>query len=310
MLQLSTDTQAILLLTAQFPDSEHGKASPLTPSEWGRMRERLADTGISPGELLDGKVDDCFAWWSDKTIEYNRVLALLDRGVALAFTVEKWFRVGGWIISCLDDNYPIRLTQHFGYAAPSVLYGVGDPAAIANGGLAIVGSRNAVGADLQYASTLGRMAALSESAVISGGARGIDEAGMLGALENGGSAIGVLADNVIRASSSKQWRNHIRDGNLVFVSVLNPEFAFTPANAMARNRYIYCLADAAVVVRAGVSGGTWAGATENLANNWVPLWVKPTNDPDAGNRLLCEQGGWWLPDDISQIQISSLIGTS
>ncbi len=43
---------------------------------------------------------------------------------------------------------------------------------------------------------------------------------------------------------------------------------------MQRNKYIYSLADAAMVVHSGDSGGTWTGAKENLKKQWVPLWVK------------------------------------
>jgi hypothetical protein len=62
--------------------------------------------------------------------------------------------------------------------------------------------------------------------------------------------------------------------NLVLVSPFNPEAGFDVGNAMARNKYIYCLSDAAIVVATSKgSGGTWSGATENLKRNWAPLWV-------------------------------------
>ncbi|MEO1858867.1 MAG: hypothetical protein ABGZ19_03140 [Verrucomicrobiales bacterium] len=36
-------------------------------------------------------------------------------------------------------------------------------------------------------------------------------------------------------------------------------------------------------------GGTWAGATENLKNRWVPMFVKPNSDA-SGNVALIGRG--------------------
>ena len=44
---------------------------------------------------------------------------------------------------------------------------------------------------------------------------------------------------------------------------------------MARNKYIYCLAESAMVVRAGMTGGTITGAMEALKHQWLPMQVKP-----------------------------------
>jgi predicted Rossmann fold nucleotide-binding protein DprA/Smf involved in DNA uptake len=60
---------------------------------------------------------------------------------------------------------------------------------------------------------------------------------------------------------------------------------------MARNRYIYALADYALVVQSDLNkGGTWTGAAENLRAGWIPLFVR--NDTEApGNQALIRQGG-------------------
>jgi predicted Rossmann fold nucleotide-binding protein DprA/Smf involved in DNA uptake len=70
---------------------------------------------------------------------------------------------------------------------------------------------------------------------------------------------------------------------------------------MARNRYIYCLADAAVVMAAGTENG----AAENLKHGWVPLWVKEHGDQNSGNAALVQQGARWLPG--GELVVSSLI---
>jgi predicted Rossmann fold nucleotide-binding protein DprA/Smf involved in DNA uptake len=61
---------------------------------------------------------------------------------------------------------------------------------------------------------------------------------------------------------------------------------------MGRNKLIYALSSAAVVVSSGFdTGGTWAGAIENLRAGWVPLFVRDDQDVPAGNRELIKQGG-------------------
>ncbi len=126
---------------------------------------------------------------------------------------------------------------------------------------------------------------------------------MLGALNAEGTAIGVLADNLFRSATSAKYRGHLMSGDLTLISPFNPEVRFHVGNAMARNKYIYCLAEEAVVVSSTRdNGGTWNGAVENLKNGWTPLWVKQTESPDSGNPNLVDQGGRWLEhlDDLVQ----------
>ncbi|RMH95912.1 MAG: hypothetical protein D6681_12660 [Calditrichaeota bacterium] len=119
--------------------------------------------------------------------------------------------------------------------------------------------------------------------------------------------MGVLSNSLLRACSSQKYRDFLRQKSLVLISPFNPEAGFDVGNAMQRNKYIYCLSDAAVVVHSGREGGTWAGATENLKKGWVPLWVKRTEDVNAGNRLLVQQGARWLSDKVHEVDCNMLI---
>ncbi|WP_419638186.1 DNA-processing protein DprA, partial [Thiolapillus sp.] len=132
--------------------------------------------------------------------------------------------------------------------------------------------------DLAYSRDLGALAAGNGYSIVSGGARGVDEAAMLGALEAEGTVIGVLANNLLRACSSARYRKYLMANNLVLISTFYPEAGFNAGNAMQRNKYIYCLSDAAMVVHSGEKGGTWNGAFENIRKQWTPLWVKRSSD--------------------------------
>ena len=127
--------------------------------------------------------------------------------------------------------------------APPLFFGAGKQQLLFTPALAVVGSRQAKENELQYTRELGRAAAEQGYSVISGGARGVDENAMLGALEAGGTSIGILSGNLFSAISSKKYRQYINNGDLVLISPYNPEAGFSIGNAMGRNKYIYCLAD-------------------------------------------------------------------
>ena len=166
----------------------------------------------------------------------------------------------------------------------------------------MVGSRNARSADLEFAGKLAEVAAGEGLSVVSGCARGVDRTAMFGALASEGTSVGVLADGLLRAMVSAAYRKHLLEGNLALVSPFSLEAAFNVGSLMQRNRYIYCLADAAVAVSSTFGkGGTWNGATENLKFDWVPLWVAQSEDPRSGNPGLVRLGAKWLPDDATSI---------
>ena len=61
---------------------------------------------------------------------------------------------------------------------------------------------------------------------------------MMGALDNEGTAIGVMADSFIKATTSAKYRKKIMSGDLVLITPFNPEAGFTVGNAMARTLYL------------------------------------------------------------------------
>ena len=57
---------------------------------------------------------------------------------------------------------------------------------------------------------------------------------------------------------------------------------------MARNKLIYTLSDATIVVKSDTKGGTWEGAKENIKKQWVPLWV--IDNKEKGNEEIVKMG--------------------
>lgn len=303
---ISANTQAILLLTAYFKKADSNDEKPLTPKEWGRFALWLRDMAMTPEDLLVGTPAEKLSQWSDNQITIERLSCLLNRGSALALAVEKWLRAGLWVMTRSDADYPKLLKIRLKNDSPPILFGCGNRKLLNQGGIAVVGSRKAIEMDLVFSRELGEKAASTGLSIVSGGARGVDEAAMLGALAVEGTVIGVLADSLLRTTSSAKYRPYLMRNNLVLVSPFHPEAGFNVGNAMQRNRYIYCLSDAAIAVHSGTTGGTWNGVVENLKKAWVPMWVKQTNDPSAGNAELITKGAMWLPSNLNEVDLEKL----
>jgi len=307
-MNISATAQATLLLTSHLGKTGTGDTRPLTKTEGERVALWLKDNNRTPEELLCADPRPLLKRWYDNRVSTERILRLLDRGYSLALALEKWQRATLWVVTRSDPAYPQRLKARLKTASPSVLFGCGNQALLhAEAGIAVVGSRNAGQTELKFAEALGGQAAAQGYTVVSGCAKGVDEAAMLGAMHAGGHAIGVMANGLLKASTSRKWREGLMDGRVTLISPFNPEAGFNTGNAMARNKYIYCLADTSLVVHSGQKGGTLNGAMENLKEQWVPLWVKPTRDPDAANQALVQQGGHWCAEDARTLDIHSLL---
>ena len=80
------------------------------------------------------------------------------------------------------------------------------------------------------------------------------------------------------------------------VTPYSPSAGFSVGAAMGRNRLIYTLADYAIVVASDArTGGTWAGATEALKNNWLPVFMLEHEQMSEGNTLLLQKGALAFP---------------
>ena len=309
--ELSQNAQAILLLTAPLlAGGSRLSVKPLPLGDYNNLVRHLRDTEMEPANLLDSEaLRELESSWSAlktrRTLEDVR--QLLDRGFLLAQALERWSARAIWVVTRPDDDYPNRLRKKMRGKAPPVLYGCGDRDALDNGGLAVVGSRKVNEELIEYTERVGQLAAEAEVPIVSGGARGVDQAAMRGSLEAGGHAIGVLGNNLERAALDRGNREPLMDGRLVLISSFDPAVRFRGWQAMERNKQIYALADAALVVNSDLGhGGTWAGATEQLGKlRYVPVvYVRSNGEPCRGLDELVAHGAvkWSEPRTPAELR--------
>jgi len=301
-LVLSPNTQAILLLVAPLI-AGRGQVSPdlLSPGEYKRLARHLRDIKRQPADLVSPEAAEV-RHACQSVVDDVRLQRLLGRGFLLSQVIERWQARAIWVVSRADAEYPRRLKACLRDDAPAVLYGCGDMNLLESGGLAVVGSRHVDDARIDYAKSVGRLAARARRTLVSGGAKGIDQAAMRGAAEAGGKVCGVLADSLEKAVMDRDHRNLLLNGQLVLISPYDPSAGFNVGNAMQRNKLIYALSDAALVVSSDLKkGGTWSGAVEQLDRlKFVPVFVRSTGESSDGLDALRKKGAlpWPNPQSV------------
>lgn len=299
---LTNDTKAIILLCGIL--GKDRAAEPLTQSEYHALARWLVRKQLRPETLLSmDKLDDAAV---GAGINRERLGKLLGRGVQLGFAIEEWQRNGLWVISRSDPEYPARYKAHLKDKAPALLFGAGDKSLLKGGGLAMVGSRDVDREGEEFTRQVAETCACNRMLVVSGGARGVDQISMRTALEAGGRTIGVLAENLLKASIERHARHAIAEGQLLLISPYHPQARFTVGTAMGRNKLIYAMADYGLVVSADhKKGGTWAGAEEELKRDkTITVFVRTHGQVPTGNRKLLDLGALEWPITLQQDNLS------
>ncbi|MHB8106607.1 MAG: DNA-processing protein DprA [Candidatus Cryosericum sp.] len=302
---LTQNGQAILLLTAPLMSRRlDASADLLTPSEYGRLAAFLLDAQIQPRDLLTADADRLIRQ-CQRVVDGDRLRRLLGRGFLLSQAVEHWQARAIWVTTRADPTYPRKLEERLKDDAPAVLYGCGDAAILATGGLAVVGSRNATPALLTYAGHIGQLVAHAEQTLVSGGGHGTDQAAMSRALEAGGRAVCVFADHLEQAALNRDHRSPLMEGRLVLVSLCDPLAGFNVGNAVRCNKLIYALADAGLVISCDDRKGvTWAGAVEQLTMlKLVPVFVRSRGNTGEELQELQAMGAlpWPNPTNTAEL---------
>ncbi len=307
----SANTQAVLLLTSpllQGSGKGSGKDPVLSAAEYAQLAARLQQERYQPADLINGSRETLLSSLA-ASFAAERLNRLLSRGFQLSQAVEHWANRSISVIGRADATYPRRFKRRLKRTAPPLLYACGNLDLLNGPALAVVGARSTPEVLLRQAEAVGALAASAEVVIASGAAKGVDETAMLGCLGAGGCAIGVVADSLEKVSAKPIWRQALLEGRLLLLSSDAPSARFQVWRAMGRNKLIYALADAALVVSSAQDeGGTWAGATEQLQNlHFCPIHV--LSDPRGGPGLaaLAEIGAVPWPEPTTPDDLQALL---
>lgn len=218
----------------------------------------------------------------------------------MSVMLEKWSKIGIFVVSRSDELYPKRLKAHLGKACPPILYYTGNEELFNSRipALAVVGSRDVKQEGALFAESVAERSALDSTTIVSGCAKGVDSIAMEAALNKGGFVIGIPSDGLLKLSLQNRFRTHLSEKRLLLMSPYYPDASFSAGNAMGRNKLIYAMADFGLVVdSAWNTGGTWNGAVEELKREKATkLFVRMNGAVAAGNSKIVDLGGIPWPE--------------
>jgi predicted Rossmann fold nucleotide-binding protein DprA/Smf involved in DNA uptake len=292
---ITPDSQAILSLCSHVGLPTEAPFAPFSLKEWNLLAKKLQAAGLRPEHLLEWTKGDLLQNLGTE-IDAERIKWLIGRTGSLALELERLESHGIKVVTRADPDYPRKYRQRLRDVAPAVLFYAGEKALLGQPGIAVVGSRHVDAAGEECAQFVGNACGFSGLVLYSGGAKGVDSLSMQAALEARGTAVGILAHSLESEVRKPENRAALQRGDLCLATPYSPGAGFSVGNAMGRNRLIYTLADYAVVVASDAGkGGTWAGATEALKAEWIPVFVLEHEAMPDGNKELLIKGAAAFP---------------
>lgn len=192
-----------------------------------------------------------------------RLLALLSDRDLLAAYVARGEKRDCFPLTRGDEHYPLLVRKRLGGESPACFFYKGDTEMLALPAVSLVGSRDLLPENREFAREAGRQAAKNGLVLVSGNARGADRAAQEGCMEAGGKVISVVADSLVEKPLRK---------NILYLSLEDYDAPFSPVRAHSRNWVIHTMGRATLVPQCTLgSGGTWSGTTRNLREGWSPV---------------------------------------
>mgnify|MGYP001202707789 CR=1 FL=1 len=232
-----------------------------------------------------------------------------------AFLVEQLANASIAVLTLFDEEYPRLLKSALKRnQTPPVLFYSGDLSILRRQTIAIIGSRNAGERSLAFTRSAASYLASQGANVISGNARGVDQAAYDGALSGDGYTTVVLPHGIRKLSGVKMRGlvPKIEAGKVLLLSQFHPDAPWVVSRAMERNKVVTGLAQIVIVAESDTQGGTWDGANGALAQKRSLYVCQANTSTLPGNEALLKRGAHLLswPVENLEAHFSSLLHTS
>lgn len=268
------DAFATMLLTMALSPNREEYARPYSTQEFYRLEQRVRESSYhSVGELIGVDISGLMMRLDVSEEEGYRIFTLLNRSVQLGYSLESFMLREIDVVTVYNEEYPERLTRKMNGMAPPFLYRRGNAALIGQPAVAILGIsgvkttpevRDGIVSIVKQAARLGYN-------VITGGELGVSRVAAGAVLEHGGCLIDVLGGNLYEHLAYEPIEQLLRENRMAVLSMEHPEAMFTVSHAIARNKIIFALADAAFICNTDNKRGE-TDALHNRYCDWIYAW--------------------------------------
>ena len=250
--------KGFLLLTSHLGDPAR---IPLTAAQLRTLAQRV-QTMNRTAEDRDLQLQDLIALGYGRDMA-GRILHLLSQEDVLEHYINRGKGQNCVPVTRISENYPRLLRYRLGPDSPGCLWAKGDLSLFNTPAIALVGSRDLRESNRQFAEEVGIQSARQGLTLVSGNARGADQAAQNACLRAGGRVISIVADELAK---------HPMQENILYVSEDGFSEAFSAQRAISRNRCIHALGRMVFVAQASLQkGGTWDGTVKNLRHGWSSI---------------------------------------
>jgi len=252
------------------------------------------------------------SWQNEFSLTPKEVEAMNEAKAQLsnyAFMAEELLAQGFQMIPINAKEYSAALKKNLQMKhAPPVLYVKGNIKQLHEPTVAVVGSREASERALQFADAIAKKCAAEFRVVVSGFAKGVDKQALDSSLKYGGRSIIVLPQGIMTFGSGfKKYYSQIVEGDVLVLSTFFPKAGWDAGLAMARNVYIYGLAEEIYVAESNEKGGTWTGVMDGLKKGRTIYVRQPEGDEKNANALLIAKGAIAVDAEGNCLQAAATI---
>ena len=256
---MNSREKGFLLLTSHLGDPHR---HPLTAAQL-RELERCVLRSNRPEHDRDIRPEDLIALGCYEETAVKVVSLLADFPMLQSY-LEQGASCGCVPVSRVSPDYPLRMRKSLGLDAPGSIWLKGNANLLNRPAVALVGSRNLVAQNEQFAKRVGQKAAQYGLILISGNARGADTLAQESCLCAGGSVISVVADSLVHKRPTER---------VLYISEEGFDIPFSNHRALSRNRLIHSMSHTTFVAQcSNGTGGTWDGTCRNLRGGWSTVY--------------------------------------
>lgn len=271
----SDDAFVTMLLSMSLSPNREEYARPLSIAELKRVEEKTRACGLFHiGRLMNIDIGGLMLKLDISEEEAYRIYTLLNRSVQLSYTMENHLKQGIEVVTCYNEEYPARLKRRMEDVAPPVLYRCGNVELLSRPMLAIVGisgvkttpeARDAIDTLVQNGVRLGYT-------ILTGGELGVSRVAMNLTAQYGGTLVEVLGGDMLGHIHEEGTAEMLAENRAAVISLEHPEALFTVTHAIARNKLVFSLAEAAFIFNTdGKRGET--DAIRNRYCDWIYAWT-------------------------------------